>query len=187
MRPAEVCLGSKNRKSKKSTEPFIKIGSDLLSSPAYIDLSFSARAMLVEMVHFFNGRNNGSIWVSQKTLYGRGFSKNTATNALKELRSHGFLYMTRRGGNITGGCSWYALTWLPINRMEGQQLGAFVSHAYRKWQTAIKNKGSVFGAVQTQNLGLNHLMDDPRDFSPHINHKDRLKYPLDLNPRICDL
>jgi hypothetical protein len=148
MRDAENCLGSRRRKSKRSAEPFVMIGSDLLSSAAYLDLSFSARAMLVEIVHFYNGRNNGAIWASQKVLDSRGFSKNTATKALKELRSHGFLYMTKRGGNIAGGCSWYALTWLSIDRKDGQQLDNFINHAYKRWQAVQKNKGSKNGSVQ---------------------------------------
>lgn len=187
MRNAENCLGSRNRKPKRSIEPFIKIGSNLLSSPAYLDLSFSARAMLVEMVHFYNGRNNGSIWVSQTALKSRRFSKNTATKALKELRSHGFLYMTKRGGNIAGGCSWYALTWLPINKMDGQQLDNFIHHAYKKWQPVEKNQGSKFGSVQDQNLGLNQLGNNAEKFKLHINHKVRLKHLAALNPNICDL
>ena len=96
-----------SRVRKKQCEPFIQISSVLLNSPAYQDLSFSARSMLIELLHFHNGRNNGYIFISKAVLKARGFSKNTATKSLKELTSHGFIYMTRRGGNINGGCSWY--------------------------------------------------------------------------------
>lgn len=141
-------------KRRKRSEPFIQIGSEILCSPAYLDLSFSARAMLVEVLHFYNGRNNGTIWIASKVLQQRGFSRNTSTKALKELRSHGFLYMTKRGGNQSGGCSWFAITWLSINACLGQALDNFVPHAYKKWAPREKNSRSEFGAVQAQKLGL---------------------------------
>ena len=159
MRAAENCKGARDgwKSSKRSSEPFIKIGSEILTSPAYLDLSFSARAMLVEVVHFHNGKNNGSIWITKKVLDDRGFSKNTASKALKELRSHGFLFMTKKGGNIAGGCSWHALTWLPINGIEGQGMNGFVAHAYKKWVPNQKNNRSDFGAVHAQKVGLSCL------------------------------
>lgn len=141
-------------RGKKQKEPFIQISSLILNSAAYKDLNFSARSMLVELLHYYNGRNNGCIFMSREVINARGFSRNTATKAFRELTSHGLIYMTRRGGNITGGCSWYALTWLPIDRADGQQLGNFVRNAYEKWQPIEKNDGSKFGAAQHHNLGL---------------------------------
>lgn len=149
--------GAYKQKRKKQFEPFIQISSVVLNSAAYRDLSFSARSMLIEVVNYFNGRNNGSIFIASKILSARGFSKNTATKALKELRSHGFLFMTKRGGSIAGGCSWFAITWLPINRVDGQQLENFVHHAYSKWIPSEKNGRSEIGLVKTQNLGLEGL------------------------------
>ena len=141
-------------RSKTSHEPFIQISDLVLTSEAYKDLSFSARSMLIEMVKYFNGRNNGYIFISKQVLRSRGFSKNTATKALKELASHGLIYMTKRGGNLNGGCSWYAITWKPINRMEGQNLENFVANAYAKWQPLIKKDRSEIGSAQHQNLVL---------------------------------
>ena len=141
-------------RSKKQKEPFIQISSIILNSDAYKDLSFSARSMLIEMVNFHNGRNNGSIFIAKKVLEVRGFSKNTATKALKELRIHGFIYMTKRGGNIKGGCSHFALTWEPIRNVEGQSLSNFKPHAYKLWQDKEKKDRAKNGAVQTQKLGF---------------------------------
>jgi hypothetical protein len=143
----------KNSKNRRS-EPFIQIGSEVLNSLAYLDLSFSARAMLIEVLHYHNGRNNGSIWISSKILQSRGFSKNTSTKALKELRSHGFLYMTKRGGSISGGCSWFAITWLRVNACLGQNLENFIPNAYKKWIPKEKRDRANFGVVQPHKLGL---------------------------------
>lgn len=171
---------------KRQTEPFIQISSLILNSSAYKDLSFSARSMLVEVLNFYNGINNGSIWVTKKVLKDRGFSKNTATSALKELTTHGFIYMTRRGGNLNGGCSWYAITWLKINRVDGQHLENFIPNAYQKWQPK-KNDRSEIGSVQHQKLGLMKQAHSDDKFIPHINQLVRLKQLVSMNPNFCDL
>jgi len=132
--------------TKKQSEPFVMLGSEMLNSPAYRDLSFSARSMLIEVLHYYSGKNNGRIWLAPIVLTERGFSKNTASRALKELREHGFIYMTKRGGNMRGGCSWFALTWLKIDKAEGQHLENLKKSAYLYWELQPKKiKGSKFG------------------------------------------
>ena len=128
--------GSANRmaKKKKQTEPFVMLSSVLTNTLAYVDLSYSSRAMLIELASHYNGYNNGSIWIAPNVLRERGFSKNTATKTFKELISHGFIYMTKRGGNQRGGCSKFAMTWLPINALKGLYLDNFESNAFKKWK-----------------------------------------------------
>jgi hypothetical protein len=178
---------TKQNRARRQVEPFIQISSLVLNSDAYKDLGFSARSMLNEILNFHNGKNNGSIWMTKEVLKQRGFSKNTATRALKELISHGFIYMTRRGGNLNGGCSWYAITWLKINRVEGQHLENFVSNAYVKWQPSKKNDRSEFGTAQHLNLGLSRCIPISHDFAPYMNQAVRLKVLVALNPNNCDL
>ena len=179
--------GAYKSKRKKQSEPFIQISSLVLNSAAYRDLSFSARSMLVEVVNYFNGRNNGSIFIAGKILSSRGFSKNTSTKALKELRTHGFLYMTRRGGNISGGCSWFAITWLPINKLDGQHLENFVHHAYANWTPKEKNGRSEIGSVKTQKLGLGDLSTTALDVVGYKNQQLVVLSDSLNNHRICDL
>lgn len=137
---------------KKQVEPFIQIPSEVLNSPAYIDLSYAARAVLIEILHFYRGNNNGSIWIAAETVAKRGFSKNTMTRAIKELIAHGFIYQTRRGGNLSGVCNLYALTWKRINKAEGQFLNQFVSNAYRSWNSSMKkNEESKIGREHPKN------------------------------------
>ena len=144
---------SKNR-HKRQVEPFVMLGTEILNSPAYIDLSFSARALLIEVIRCYRGNNNGSIFISMGILKERGFSKNTASKAFRELTSHGMLYMTKRGGKINGGCSTYAITWQRINRTNNQFLNEFTPNAYKNWTPTQKINGSKIGVVQTQNLGF---------------------------------
>ena len=178
---------ARQHRAKRQAEPFIQISDLVLASEAYKDLGFSARSMLIEMVKYYNGRNNGYIFISKQVLKSRGFSKNTATKALKELTSHGLIYMTKKGGNLNGGCSWYAITWLQINRMEGQNLENFVANAYAKWLPIEKNHRSKNGSAQHQNLVITKPEVRPSEFMPHINQSVRLKQLVAMNPTICDL
>lgn len=139
-------------KSKRQSEPFIQIPSLVLDSAAYADLSYSARAVLVEILYFYRGNNNGSIFLASSILNKRGIKKNTFTKALKELIAHGFIYQTRRGGSVSGVCSLFAITWKRINKADGQFLSQFVSNAYLNWKPSLeKNEGSEIGRVPPKN------------------------------------
>ncbi|WP_155763415.1 hypothetical protein [Polynucleobacter asymbioticus] len=140
---------------------------------------------LIEVLHYYTGKNNGRIWLAPLVLAERGFSKNTATRALKELREHGFIYMTKRGGNQRGGCSWFALTWLKIDKAEGQHLEHFKKSAYLFWESQSKKiKGSNFGTCYPK-IGV-LLGDDPQSYEPKeisIN----TNAPLNFNEQIPNL
>jgi hypothetical protein len=148
---------------KKPSEPFIQIPSGVLNSAAYTDLSYSARAVLIEVLHFYRGNNNGSIWMTSETVIKRGLSKNTMTKAMKELITHGLVYQTRRGGSLSGVCSLFAITWKRINKAEGQFLSQFVSNAYLNWRPSLeKIEGSKIGRGQTQNWEYTPKETKPR-------------------------
>jgi hypothetical protein len=95
--------------------------------------------------------------------------------------------MTKKGGNLNGGCSWYAITWLQINRMDGQNLENFVANAYAKWLPIEKNHRSKIGSVQDQNLVIAKSEVKLSEFMPHINQSIRLKQLQANNPISCDL
>lgn len=136
---------------KKRVDPYVIIGSELLVTEAYKALSYSARAMLVELLHFYTGTNNGRIFIAPEMLRDRGFSKNTATKAFRELSAIGFIYMTRRGGSKLGMCSWYALTWQPIDKSEGMYLDGFVSKKFLKYIPEEKKSRSEIGIGSPKN------------------------------------
>lgn len=62
-------------------------------SHSYATLSFSARAVLIEILDQFNGFNNGKIVISQAQLMiGLGTtSQHTVKNAVAELMEHGLI------------------------------------------------------------------------------------------------
>jgi hypothetical protein len=100
----------------KHDESFIAIPRSLMRSAAYISLSANARAVLLELVYAYNGRNNGSIRFGVRATSTRsGLSKSSIALGLCELTKRGFVAVTRQGSfHQKGGlASEYRLTWRP--------------------------------------------------------------------------
>lgn len=76
----------------KGLPPFVQIHHYLMETPAWRGLSIYAKAAYPEIVRRHNGRNNGRIYMSARELAADlGCSKSTATDALSELVTAGFL------------------------------------------------------------------------------------------------
>lgn len=123
---------------KPARHPFVALEHRVIDSPAYADLSFSARNLLVLVARQLTRDNNGHLqatfaWCSR---YGIG-SEHTLRGAIAELISHGFIYKTRSHG-ANGAWARYAVTWLPIVKRDGLFLDGFVSCAWRNWEPSDK-------------------------------------------------
>jgi len=137
--------------TKRTTEPFVMLPAEVLNSTAYKGLGYSSRAILIELIHFYYGGNNGRLWIAPEMLKERGFSKNTAIRSYKELIVHGFIFQTRKGGSTKGGCSWFALTWLPINKSAGMDLNCYEHKRFLKFIPQEKKSCPKLGTAKTQN------------------------------------
>lgn len=122
----------KNHK-KKSNHQRLEIGQFLalpwavLDSEPFARLSFSERALLLELARQYSVKklNNGQLKASHVYLVRRGFgSKSTVSKGLRALEALGFIYQTRQGRypNVT---SLYALTWIELYNSELFDTGAF--------------------------------------------------------------
>ena len=91
MNVAEIKNRKRRRRSGKY-HPHVRLHHWVLKSAAYRSLSTEARAVLVELMHRYNGSNNGRIGLSVRDAGALcGISKNTAGRALKELQAMGFI------------------------------------------------------------------------------------------------
>lgn len=128
-----------NRRRKSGTGReggrFIALPHSVLESEAYMQLSYPARALLLEFALQFHGDDNGRLLASRKHLLKRGWKSNaTITEAKRELIEAGFLFQTVRGQR-PNKASWYAVTWQTLDKLQGYDEGAaaaFERGAYRK-------------------------------------------------------
>jgi len=91
----------------------------VLDSVAYKGASFSAKALLNEVMRQHTGSNNGHLQLSTKWLYKRGWkSAGTIQKAKQELIDRGLIVKTRQGG-LNAGADQFAMTWVDISNFIG--------------------------------------------------------------------
>jgi hypothetical protein len=137
---------SSKKRYKGSTRDggvFVAIPMVVLDSPAYRALSHPARALLLEVAYQYHGDDNGRMHLSRKYLATRGWtSADVIQRAKTELLEAGFLFETVKGQR-PNKASWYALTWMALDRLDGFDPGAaaaFVRSAYAKQQALAQPK-----------------------------------------------
>ncbi|QIN60899.1 hypothetical protein SBC1_08780 [Caballeronia sp. SBC1] len=94
----------------------VRIRLDILHSPAWRTLSFTARALFMDMRASLRSTNNGDINAALGTLSHKGWtSRTTILKAVAELTALGFIAKTRQGvgGPTTGSCSLFRFTDVP--------------------------------------------------------------------------
>lgn len=124
--------------SVRDSGGFAAIPWAVLDSPAYQSLSHPARSLLMEVARQFHGDDNGRMLLSRHYLAKRGWKSNdTIQRAKEELIEAGFIYQTVMGMK-PWKASWYAVTWLSMDRLDGFDPGAsagFERSAYLKGKT----------------------------------------------------
>lgn len=95
----------------------MRLDHSLLTSPAYRSLSPVSRALLVELVRLYNGKNNGMLAVSERDAASIcNVSRITIRKGFAQLIEVGILEISRNSYfNVKSGdkrCREYALTWL---------------------------------------------------------------------------
>lgn len=108
----------------------------VLYSEAYIALSDRAVKLLIDIGQQYNLRNNGALLASWRYMSTkRGWkSADQLSKAKSELLDHSLIVETVKG-HRPNKASWYALTWLALDNLDGLEISAqsFPRGAYRHW------------------------------------------------------
>lgn len=91
----------------------------------YQGLSFTCKALLLDMAYQYRGNNNGDLTVVFAVLKRRGWKREaTINNAVKKLLAANLVILTREGrfSNPGSRCNLYALTWQPVDECKGKGL-----------------------------------------------------------------
>lgn len=127
-------------KSSRDAGGFVAIPWAVLDSVAYMKLSLTAKALLVEVARQFHGDDNGRMVLTRKHLATRGWnSADVIQRAKDELLGAGFIYQTVLGMR-PNKAAWYAVTWLSLDRLDGFDHGAvaaFERSAYNQKTIAL--------------------------------------------------
>jgi hypothetical protein len=123
-----------------SKHPIAAIEKRVLDSPAFADLKFSARAVLLLLCRNVEKGRNGHIQLSERQADENGIERKTLRRALRDLVAHQIIVMTWRGGKVQGSCNKYALTWLPIKDRQGIHVEQFQLDAWKRWKPLEEEK-----------------------------------------------
>ncbi len=127
----------KNGRSKGLGGPGVWMPRHLTDSEAFKDLDPYAVTALFHVMRHFNGRNNGDIQLSARTLGERmKVSKTQAHRALKDLEEHGFIAKTITG--FMHGAERHASRWRLTDKPD-DAMGTPASQDYKRWQTKKKS------------------------------------------------
>lgn len=106
---------SKN-KGRRDTQPFLKLGKDILRSPAFRSLTGTETKVFLHLYGEYNGSNNGYLALpynrADKEL---NISRQLLSKTLKSLEAKGWIEKSRQGGK--GRLSYYAVTIEPVNEV----------------------------------------------------------------------
>ena len=126
-REGQLANGRNPRKkdtSGRDSGPFFILPWSVMDCPAYANLSHPARCLLFEFMRQFVKDNNGRLLASTAYLRKRHWkSADVITRAKRELMAAGFIFQTVMG-HRPNKASWYAVTWLPLDKIKGYDEGA---------------------------------------------------------------
>ncbi|MDO8284509.1 MAG: hypothetical protein Q7T69_05865 [Rhodoferax sp.] len=111
----------KKSRVDESREPgrYIALPTAVIDSPAYQNLSHTAKALLIEVARQRSGGDNGRMLLSQRYLASRGWrSGDVIQRAKRELLAAKLIYETVQG-HRPNKASWYALTWYSLDKLNG--------------------------------------------------------------------
>lgn len=115
--------------SNRDAGLFVALPHAVIKSVAYRSLSHTARSLLIDIAMQLSprGENNGQLLCSRNHLAALGWkSADTAQRAKDDLIKAGFIFETVKGQR-PNRASWYAVTWMALQRHHGYDTGAFIA------------------------------------------------------------
>ena len=148
-----MATGKKSKKNYSAeTQPFVQVLKPTLQEPAWKDLTFGARCLYVTIKSFFNGENNGRIFLGvRKAAAELGASRSSTERWFLELENHGFIVKTKPaslGSYGKGRATCWRLTELGY-QFESKQ--GRPSREYKEWMPKKQNPGIKIGTNRHQN------------------------------------
>lgn len=162
--------------------PRIWLPLDVLQGAAYASLSFSAKALLVDLAAQLRAQygeiiNNGDLTTAFSVLSKRGWKdEKTIRSAAKRLELVKLIIKTRQGQR-PNLCNLYAVTWLPLNESSKLDISSrgFQLNAYKLLEKPIAIKLIADGDKFPNKLNNNGKKSPSL---PVVNEVDREKIPL---------
>ena len=130
----------------ESKERFVKLTYSLLGSEAWRWLRPISKAVYIELKQRYNGLNNGKISLSlSEAAHILKASKSSISMALKQLETHGFIKLIKKGYFTGRMASEYALT---DERLDGYP----ATREWRRWKPTKPHRRRQIRVIGTQTI-----------------------------------
>lgn len=131
--------------------PFVRVYQEVLRSPSWGALSWTAKALYLALRSKMNASNNGDINAALSQLRDDGFkSSSTLAKALRELLAAGLIAKTRASVGVANGsniCSLYRFTDQDCYAIPKKGLEAVAaSHDWRRFETIEQVRAAIKAA-----------------------------------------
>ncbi len=114
----------RKRADRDGGDSFVLIPNVVLNSKAYLSLSAHAKVLLIDIAQQYKGYNNGKLLCTPKYLSKRGWnSSDMLTKAKRQLIKAKLIHETVLGSR-PNRASWYAITWVSLDKLPGYDAGA---------------------------------------------------------------
>jgi len=114
----------KGHDTSRMSGGFIALPWQVVDSPAYMNLSYPAKALLIEIDRQYVKNNNGRLLASRAFLLKRGWkSQDVITRALRQLLDAKLIHQTVQG-HFPNTASWFAVTYRTLDPIPGYDAGA---------------------------------------------------------------
>ncbi|MFZ5674408.1 MAG: hypothetical protein ACOZAM_15740 [Pseudomonadota bacterium] len=142
-------MAKKNRTAESwgatPSEPFVSVLKPTLQEPAWKALPYGARCLYITLKSFFNGANNGRIYLGvRKAAKELGAAQSSTERWFRDLQDFGFIRPTQGaflGMDGRASATYWRLTELGY-------MGERPTREYKEWQP-VKNKTPHRKSVQT--------------------------------------
>lgn len=161
--------GSIKGNSGRDPGKFIALPASVTDCPAYINLGYPAKALLIDIARQFTRDNNGRLLCSMAHLQKRGWTSSSVVNrAKRELLDAGFLYETVKGCR-PNKASWYAITWQTLDKHIGYDAGAERGFKRSAYMQSVPLKNALLSSVKKAQT---HPIASPKELEKDITNSD---------------
>lgn len=144
----------KRPKTVRDGATFLALPHVVLESAAYRGVNTFARALLIDIAMQLKGSNNGRLLCSTAHMKPLGWtSQGTLQKAKADLLSARLLYETVKGQR-PHKASWYAVTWIPLERLPSYDEGAVEGFVRGSYRDALTPKSPAKNAKPSPPHGL---------------------------------
>lgn len=144
----------KKTRTVRDGATFLALPHVVLESAAYRGVNTFARALLIDIAMQLKGSNNGRLLCSTAHMKPLGWtSQGTLQKAKADLLSARLLYETVKGQR-PHKASWYAVTWIPLERLPGYDEGAVEGFVRGSYRDVPAPKGPIKNAKPSPPHGL---------------------------------